>query len=604
MDVRERMQRTLDGYQAGVRVLGVEIEKADPPAQVVDAFRDVQVAEQNADAARNQAQGYAQQVLAQAEGEAEAFDKVYAQYRLAPEVTRQRLYYETMERVLSQTDKTIVETDNVTPYLPLPEIRRRRVAARHHRDRTGGGSNMSNFLQDHRNTVIALAVLVIGFMMSAYVVPEEDQVVIIRTGEPVGTVNTPGGETDAGLYFRVPFIDSVNRIEKRLLDLEMTDEEVLSADQQRLLVNAYARFRITDPVRMVERAGSTDGVRNALEPILNSVLRQELGRRTFQAMLTAERGSALANVRTNLDRQARQYGAEVVDVKIMRTDLPEAPLQSAFRRMDRTANAKGRTIRAGGSMRASSAPRPMPKRTDLCRAFGKDAEFYDFYRAMQSYGATFSNDDNPSESASSCRRTMNICGSSAGGVDGSSNGAGTLFNRHSPAGPTFTRRSREFHSLVSVLPTAGCLHNMALDEKDVKPVRYAYSVTSALLVGGAAISLATGYPAGAQVAQNDDSQMARVVPRAGAPESFADLTAQLQPAVVNISTRQRIEVSNRQGNPDAGTPFEGLFNRRGGQQQEPQYREGQSLGSGFVISADGYVVTNNRVVQPQRARHG
>ena len=125
LDVRERMQRTLDGYRAGVNVLGVEIEKADPPAQVVDAFRDVQVAEQNADAARNQARGYAQQVLAQAEGEAEAFDKVYAQYRLAPQVTRQRLYYETMERVLSQTDKTIVETNNVTPYLPLPEIRQR-----------------------------------------------------------------------------------------------------------------------------------------------------------------------------------------------------------------------------------------------------------------------------------------------------------------------------------------------------------------------------------------------------------------------------------------------------------------------------------------------
>ncbi|WP_370190780.1 protease modulator HflK [Qipengyuania sp.] len=125
LDVRERMQRTLDGYQAGIRVLGVEIEKADPPAQVVDAFRDVQVAEQNADAARNQARGYAQQVIAQAEGEAEAFDKVYEQYRLAPQVTRQRLYYETMERVLSQTDKTIVESNNVTPYLPLPELRKR-----------------------------------------------------------------------------------------------------------------------------------------------------------------------------------------------------------------------------------------------------------------------------------------------------------------------------------------------------------------------------------------------------------------------------------------------------------------------------------------------
>lgn len=127
--VRRRMQEALDRYRAGIEVLGVEIDKADPPAEVVDAFKDVSVAEQNADAARNQARGYAQQQLSLARGEAEAFDKVYEQYRLAPEVTRQRLYYETMERVLRKTDKTIIEPRGVTPYLPLPEIRKRSNAA-------------------------------------------------------------------------------------------------------------------------------------------------------------------------------------------------------------------------------------------------------------------------------------------------------------------------------------------------------------------------------------------------------------------------------------------------------------------------------------------
>ncbi len=127
--VRARMQQTLDAYNAGIAVKGVEIEKADPPKQVIEAFKDVSAAQQNAETDVNRARAYAQQVLARAQGDAAAFDKIYEEYRLAPEVTRRRMYYETMESVLGRTDKTIIEAPGVTPYLPLPEVQKRAAPA-------------------------------------------------------------------------------------------------------------------------------------------------------------------------------------------------------------------------------------------------------------------------------------------------------------------------------------------------------------------------------------------------------------------------------------------------------------------------------------------
>src|SRR5688572_11419550 len=123
--VRTRMQAILDGYRSGIVVQGIEIQKTDPPEQVVEAFKDVSAAQQDAAAAMNVARTYEQQRLAKAQGDAAAFNKIYEEYRLAPEVSRRRLYYETMESVLGKTDKTIVESGGVTPYLPLPEVRRR-----------------------------------------------------------------------------------------------------------------------------------------------------------------------------------------------------------------------------------------------------------------------------------------------------------------------------------------------------------------------------------------------------------------------------------------------------------------------------------------------
>ncbi|HWI86037.1 MAG TPA: FtsH protease activity modulator HflK [Sphingomonas sp.] len=118
--VAMRAQETLDFYRAGVVIQGVAIKQAGPPSEVIDAFKEVSAAQQNAQSYLNQARAYATQVTAKAQGESTAFDAVYAQYRLAPEVTRRRMYYETMEKVLAKTDKTIVEPRNVVPYLAAP----------------------------------------------------------------------------------------------------------------------------------------------------------------------------------------------------------------------------------------------------------------------------------------------------------------------------------------------------------------------------------------------------------------------------------------------------------------------------------------------------
>lgn len=256
---------------------------------------------------------------------------------------------------------------------------------------------MQQFWENHKPSILAVIALAVALMSSVVVVPETQQAVIVRTGEPVRVINrfrtkVAYGQTGAGMVLRIPFLERVERIDKRVLDLDMERQQVLSSDQQRLQVDAFARFRIIDPVRMVQQAGTTDNVRLQLEPILVSVLRQELGRRTFASMLTAERGSAMTNIRTNLDRQARQYGAQIIDVRIKRTDLPEgAPLDAAYARMTTDRKREAETIRAEGNKDAQiiRAEAEAEASRTYAAAFGRDPEFYDFYRAMESYRRTF-----------------------------------------------------------------------------------------------------------------------------------------------------------------------------------------------------------------------
>lgn len=256
---------------------------------------------------------------------------------------------------------------------------------------------MGEFWQNQKASLIAVGLLILAALSTLVVVPETQQAVIIRTGEPVSVVNRfrpdqEFGETGAGIWYRIPLIERVQYVDRRILNLDMEPQQVLSNDQQRLQVDAYARFRIIDPVLMVESAGTEDNLRAQLAPILSSVLRQELGRRPFSSLLTAERGTAMQNITSALDRQARQYGAQVIDVRIKRADLPDgSPLETAFTRMQTDRQAEAETIKAQGGKDAQiiQAEAEAEAARIYAQAYGKDPEFYDFYRAMESYRRTF-----------------------------------------------------------------------------------------------------------------------------------------------------------------------------------------------------------------------
>ena len=256
--------------------------------------------------------------------------------------------------------------------------------------------------QHQRLSLIALAALLIVLFSSIAVVSESQQAVVLWLGKPVRVINrfTPHqayGETGAGLILRVPFFEQLVRVDRRVLAVEMDRQQVNSSDQLRLEVDAYARFRIIDPVKMVRTAGTSTQVSEQLKPILSSVLRQELGKRTFQSLLTAERGQAMRNIRTGLDAQASEYGAQVIDVRIKRADLPEGtPLDSAFARMQAAREQEATTIKAQGQRNAQiiQAEAEAQSAKIYAQSFNKDPQFYDFYRAMQSYATTFANPAN------------------------------------------------------------------------------------------------------------------------------------------------------------------------------------------------------------------
>ncbi len=259
-----------------------------------------------------------------------------------------------------------------------------------------------NLTQRPTRLLLGVIALLVVASMSVSIVPEDKQAVILRVSEVYGTKNAykPGetfGHSGAGILLRMPFADSVQLIDKRVLGVNMERQQVLSTDQQRLQVDAFARFRITNPVRMYTAIRTEERLQQQLATILGSSLRNELGKRTFATLLSPERGAVMDNIQVALNREANKYGAEVIDVRIKRADLPEGEtLQLAFNRMRTARQQVATAIRAEGQKEAAIIRGNADGEAARIYAasFGKDPEFYDFYRAMQSYQQTFLGENN------------------------------------------------------------------------------------------------------------------------------------------------------------------------------------------------------------------
>jgi modulator of FtsH protease HflC len=257
---------------------------------------------------------------------------------------------------------------------------------------------MTGFLRQRPIVSAVVAFVVLVLLLTAFpIVPETKQAVIVRFGKPERILNQynpnkPIGSVGAGLAYRIPFVDDVVWIDKRVQAVDMQPQLVLSTDQRRLMVDAFARYRIVDPLLMYIRSTTEENLNGQLQNILRSEVRNELGKQPFVALLSPERQGVMDDVRSALNVQAAKFGVTIIDVRIKKTDLPDgAPLDSAFDSMRTARLQEARSIRAQGLKQAQiiRAQADADAAKTYAASFGKDPQFYDFYRAMQSYQLTF-----------------------------------------------------------------------------------------------------------------------------------------------------------------------------------------------------------------------
>ena len=261
--------------------------------------------------------------------------------------------------------------------------------------------------------IAAVAILAVGFIVDSatFRVHQTEQVLVLQFGKPVRVVTLPG------LEFKIPFVQQVERLDNRILGLDAPAEEIIASDQKRLVVDSFVRYKITAALQFFQAVGNERVARQRLNAILVSSLRRVLGEVPLSVVLTGERADLMINIRDQVNAEAIGLGVEVVDVRIKRADLPEANSQAIYARMNTEREREAREFRARGAeiglrIRAradrertvliAEAERESQvirgegdgtKNKIFAEAYGRDPEFFNFYRSMLAYAEALGQDD-------------------------------------------------------------------------------------------------------------------------------------------------------------------------------------------------------------------
>jgi len=260
--------------------------------------------------------------------------------------------------------------------------------------------------------LVLIVIALIALWSSLFTVYQTENALVLRFGEPQRVIIN-----DPGLHWKVPIADSVVFVDNRILDLDSPVQEVIASDQKRLVVDAFARYRITDPLRFYQSAGSISQASSRLATVLNSAVRRVLGDATFFAVVRDDRPQLMSQINQQVNREAQSFGITVVDVRIRRADLPQANSEAIYRRMQTERQQEASQIRAEGEEEArrirSRADRDATvvvaeanreseeirgdgdaeRSAIFAAAFTKDPDFFAFYRSMQAYDAALARQD-------------------------------------------------------------------------------------------------------------------------------------------------------------------------------------------------------------------